>query len=117
MEDYMINQVFGELTVLSRTNNKGSHKAYICQCSCGALETCIGSYLRSGVKVRCKHCNHRDSLDDIIGTKIGEWTVCFSTDRPNRYICECSCGEMRTVRGRDLLKGKSRSCGCQRRKR
>ena len=51
--------------------------------------------------------------------KFGEWTVvdksCKQTDDGRlMWNCICSCGNERIVKGVDLIKGKSKSCGCLR---
>jgi len=53
---------------------------------------------------------------DMTGKRFGRWVVIKrgKTDKHNntRWICECSCGEVRSVRADDLRSGKSISCGC-----
>lgn len=55
---------------------------------------------------------------DIIGTKIGLWTVLDKASaaknkgRSARYLCQCDCGRRRIVYANNLLQGKSLSCGC-----
>lgn len=56
-------------------------------------------------------------MNDIKGQKFGEWTVLYKDtgkykDRSSRWICQCSCGKIKSVRERNLLSGKSCSCGC-----
>ena len=64
-------------------------------------------------------------LSNIIGKTFGRLTVAFETDpqvnpsgrkRP-RYICECSCGNTKTVLGENLVSGKTMSCGCYQKER
>lgn len=50
------------------------------------------------------------------GARFGRWIVLSyegADARKNRlYRCRCTCGEERTVAGRDLCSGESASCGC-----
>jgi hypothetical protein len=53
---------------------------------------------------------------DLSGRKYGRLTVVKRTgkDRQRRYhwLCRCSCGEEKIVRGDSLKSGKTKSCGC-----
>jgi hypothetical protein len=51
---------------------------------------------------------------DLTGKTFGEWTVIHRNGHVRQeagWLCECSCGELRTLAGSDLSKGKSKSCG------
>ena len=58
-------------------------------------------------------------LDDVItsGAKFGRWTV-ISLDKnvyacnERAWLCRCDCGTEKIVSERNLLRGKSKSCGC-----
>lgn len=56
-------------------------------------------------------------MDDLLGKSFGEWIV-LSRDESHsykangrRWICRCSCGAERSVLGKHLKNGKSKSCG------
>ena len=56
---------------------------------------------------------------DMIGKKFNRWTVLKDdgfTEGKNkryyRYLCVCDCGTVRSVIGRSLRKGITKSCGC-----
>lgn len=55
---------------------------------------------------------------DITGQVFGRWTVTSRAEDSSRgkarWLCECECSELRTVRGDELRSGRSRSCGCVR---
>lgn len=59
---------------------------------------------------------------DETGKKYGRLLVLYAVEtraRSNgciRYMCRCDCGEYRTISGDSLRLGRSRSCGCLRRK-
>lgn len=56
---------------------------------------------------------------DLIGKKFDRWTVLKRAGtQPNcgpLWLCQCECGEIRTVLGKSLKMGVSKSCGCYRR--
>lgn len=51
---------------------------------------------------------------DLSGLQIGEWKIIErDRDYPGlgiKWICECSCGKIKSVKGCSLLKGESSSC-------
>lgn len=53
---------------------------------------------------------------DLIGAKIGRWTVLSrgpnTLARATQWFCECECGSTKLVRGASLRAGVSSSCGC-----
>ena len=60
------------------------------------------------------------NLIDITGQKFGRLTALrVDDDNQNKHcgtkwICECDCGTIKSIRGYDLRKGKVLSCGCLR---
>jgi hypothetical protein len=56
-------------------------------------------------------------IDDLTGRKFGKWVVLprngLESDYQHRdWLVQCECGRLRLVAGRDLLNGRSLSCGC-----
>jgi hypothetical protein len=58
---------------------------------------------------------------DLVGQKFGRLTVVqqgpdyvHRAKRYSRWLCDCSCGEVRLVRTKSLSLGESTSCGCAR---
>ena len=53
---------------------------------------------------------------DLTNKKFGRWTVIKMVGRNKHgqimWLCQCSCGTSREVRGGDLKNGKTKSCGC-----
>lgn len=50
-----------------------------------------------------------------VGMRFGRWLVKSPAGRERRsrlWLCECDCGTRRSVRGDNLLRGMSQSCGC-----
>lgn len=57
------------------------------------------------------------SYKDETGHVYGKWTVLRKADQRNScgeicWICQCECGTIRSVSGKVLRRGKSKSCGC-----
>lgn len=57
--------------------------------------------------------------EDYVGKKLWSWTVTGTTDErttDNRKMvtCLCECGSVRNVNLKNLIAGKSKSCGCER---
>lgn len=55
--------------------------------------------------------------DLLSGQTFGYWFVLsrhheLTKERGSRYLCKCHCGTEKAVRARDLLNGRSSSCGC-----
>lgn len=48
---------------------------------------------------------------DITGNTYGYWTVIKPTGR-GKWLCRCSCGNIKEVYKKSLVQGKSKSCGC-----
>jgi hypothetical protein len=56
-------------------------------------------------------------IDDLTGRKFGKLVVLPRHDfdsnyRHREWLVQCECGRLRLVAGRDLLNGRSSSCGC-----
>ena len=50
---------------------------------------------------------------DIIGMKIGRLTVVGNSSRKGYVVCECSCGNTKTIRSNSLtMNNPVQSCGC-----
>jgi hypothetical protein len=87
---------------------------------------CTGEYKATGANLRknnsqiCKSCmksNNSRENKNLIGKKFGKWNVIRiseekSTNRKYLCVCDCENKTTRNVRGRDLISGRSKSCGC-----
>jgi hypothetical protein len=103
-------QRFGELTVIGRAPTTTGQANWLCRCSCGGTRIVAGAQLRNGLASRCKECN----LPTLTGRRFDRWLVLSKAPSKGyrRWTCRCDCGTVRDVNSKELLNGKSRSCGC-----
>lgn len=60
-------------------------------------------------------------MADLTGLKFGKWTVVKTagkdkTGKFDMWECQCECGTVKTLYGLHIRRGRTRSCGCGRRK-
>lgn len=105
---------FGMLTVIKRLeNNEYGSARWLCRCDCGNEKIYGTKVLKTN-----KSCGCLNKVKDISGEKFGEWEAlyrCGNIGGEIAYMCKCSCGTIKPVHKRKLLKGTSKSCGCKRR--
>lgn len=114
------NNVYGALKVLAPVRNPGMRKTmWLCQCSCGEQKIFNGCELRAGKRTSCgKHCNNYiDETDNIYGfLKVLYQDPTPAKEFPDNsihWICECQlCGTIKSISGRRLRNGDTKSCGC-----
>lgn len=98
----LVGMKFGEWTVLSYM---GSSK-WLCECSCGTRRELTTGKLTCGQTASCGH----NKLIDLVGKQFGEWKVLKYAGNM-KWLCQCSCGVIREVNGKNLRDGTSTSCG------
>lgn len=130
-KDDFIGRRFGRLVVLEKVepyiSPKGYRKSrYSCQCDCGNQKVVTRNALVSHYTVSCGCWNeekrHRPSSQrkDLMGQRFGRLValergpniIVKSCEQKSTWICRCDCGNVVQIRQRDLLNGKTRSCGC-----
>lgn len=122
------------LTVLEKAENSYDGRVqWKCKCECGNIKIFKAKDIRSGKTKSCG-CLVKDTLIQrnqngkgkpniknikIIptGTKYGKLIVLEllgerTKDRHCIYKCECECGTIINVPGKDLKSGNTQSCGC-----
>lgn len=111
----MVGEVFGRWTVIGETR-KGGKKYYVCRCECGTVKDVYSRSLESGVSQSCGCLRRelgRDRGVDLTGKKIGKLTVlCRDMGRDGYWICECECGNRKSIVTKSLREGNTLSCGC-----
>ena len=115
----LTNQKFGRLTVLERDYSKA--KTYwICQCECRVIKSVWSRNLRTGRTKSCGCLNKEKTserfLIDLSNHKYGRLTVLkrdLNKDKDKPYwICQCECGNIKSIQGSCLRSGVIQSCGC-----
>lgn len=115
-------QRFGHLVVLSKTDERRSNAVvFLCRCDCGNEHRVRGAILTNGQVGSCG-CQQLSGiaagppeLADISGQQFAMLHVerfAYSLNGSRYWECRCSCGGVATVRGKDLVHGNTKSCGC-----
>lgn len=120
----IVGKRFGQLTVIEPTKARsgGGAIVYRCLCDCGRSHMVRGAILRNGQVSSCG-CQRlaglaaaRDSApSDLTGRRFGHLRVTgFALTRKGsrHWDCVCDCGSEVLVRGKDLVHGNTKSCGC-----
>jgi hypothetical protein len=112
---------FGRYTVVKRAaNNRHKQARWICRCDCGTERVVLGYSLTSGHTQSCgclqRERTSRVALRDLSGQRFGKLAVIERAGSDKRkqamWLCRCDCGKTHIARGRLLLRGETRSCGC-----
>lgn len=128
---HLIGTQINKWTILDIVEHRGKDKGYIyakCQCVCGTVRDVRLSKLANNVCQDCG-CGHQDRLKELmknkyeylINTTINGWTILEiippSDKRTAAYArCRCQCGKIKEVKISYILSGKSKDCGCGRKK-
>ena len=119
----MIGTKVGRWTVLREVRKNGK-KYYECRCDCGTVKEVYYRSLEKGLSLSCG-CHRSEATKakarDLTGMRFGKLFVLRRDVRNDGgnwfWICECDCGNRKSVRGTSLVKdGGTRSCGCDQRK-
>lgn len=103
-------QKFGKWLVLERAESKKGKVLWLCQCDCGNTGVVSASKLKAGLSKSCGCANRRK---DITGLKFGYLTVLERAEQKDKWKVRCDCGQEIVVRYDHLVKGETKSCGCQ----
>lgn len=118
---------YGRLTVLHRDESKPSGHGYkvwwICKCDCGNIKSIKGENLRKGITQSCgclkKEQSSQNTLKDMTGQRYGRLTVLHRDESKPKghgckayWVCQCDCGNIKSIIGDHLRDGSTKSCGC-----
>lgn len=116
----IVGKKFGRLTVIEEL---GGNKIK-CRCECGNMIETYKTNVIKGITKSCG-CLQKEKLKDSrekarfvirdyrdhTGERFGKLTVV--NDLQNDYmICRCDCGNVKTIKKQNVLKGLTISCGC-----
>lgn len=133
LENNYLGKTYGYLTVISLNNEykkehniKSKNSYYKCQCKCGNYTTVRINALTSGEIKSCgclkkeqekKNLVHGITLIDLTGKKFGLLKVIkrdtnIEDSNDPRWLCQCECGTIKSIRGSCLRSESTISCGC-----
>ena len=120
LDESLIGQKFNKLTIVGLTTVERNRQKCICKCDCGNETLASLHELETGHKKSCGcfRTNPFDKYTYLIGQKINKWTVLDlkSEGRSFYAVCICECGTIKDVNIYNLINGKSKDCGCGRKK-
>ena len=125
-------QRFGRWTILSLSTRPHPDKYdcyWVAECDCGTVRDVSERSLIRGKSQSCgcsrmgrfrTKVSRSDKDPDMIGKRFGRWIVESRAedyvtsfgDRFDQWNCVCDCGTRRVVSGNNLIRGRSKSCGC-----
>lgn len=116
----MIGTKVGRWTVLREVRKNGK-KYYECRCDCGTVKEVYYRSLTEGKSLSCgclRDENAAAAAMDLTGMRFGKLFVLRrDPSRKGYWICECDCGNRKSIRGTSLTKKNGTvSCGCDQRK-
>lgn len=114
-------QVFGNLTVLGKSDRKRRNSGiwWKCRCSCGKEYEVLATLLVTGKRTHCGCKTEKTTTaKDITGQKFSRLTALYPTEGRDAggYIiwhCRCDCGNELDVSYNVLMYTGIKSCGCQ----
>ena len=115
----LIGKRFGRLVVIERVLSSKKGAQWLCQCDCGAKKVISSESLIHNRTKSCgcfsKESGRKRNLKDITGQQFNRLTVIkFSHIKYEcaYWLCKCSCGKEKIIRGTHLRSGITKSCGC-----
>lgn len=112
-----IGDKIGRWEVIGKTS-KDYRTYYICRCECGTVKDVYYRSLEQGTSLSCGclrvEMTH-DRAEDLTGRRFGKLEViCRDENRHGYWICECECGNRKSIKGTSLTGKKNHtiSCGC-----
>lgn len=107
---------FGKLTVLSVDERRSYGLTWKCKCDCGTIKSVFGGHLRRGMTKSCG-CNRKGPKGNVKIGQIFGFLEVISIHHIDKwynyhYLCKCECGNFAVIPGQNLVKGKTKSCGC-----
>lgn len=114
----LVGKKFGKLEVIEfagfRSNGRQQIAEWLCKCDCGNTCVAAGYLLQAGRKKSCGCL--RIMTEKLTGMQFGKLTILGEDKEQSttlrKVICQCECGNTKSIAFRDLKNGKVTSCGC-----
>lgn len=117
---------FNKVTILDyapeypiKHNLKSKGIFYKCLCDCGNIFYTRGTLIKSG-QIKSCGCSRKENTTKInlLGKKFGYLTVLEEDPKRTnagavKWICQCECGNIKSISGNSLITGNTKSCGCK----
>jgi hypothetical protein len=112
-----IGDKIGRWEVIGKTV-KNMRTYYTCRCECGTVKDVYYRSLEQGTSLSCGCLRVEmihDRAEDLVGRRFGKLKVISRDENRHGYwICECDCGNRKSIIGTSLTGKKNHtiSCGC-----
>lgn len=94
-------------------SKKYKQSVWKCECDCGRTVSVPAYRLINKEKTDCGQCKDPQPGDVFTGYTVKYLDVEKSKEKHHKYyVCECVCGNIRSVAKSDLLQKKATNCGC-----
>jgi len=117
-----VGMIFGKLTILSVYRVSDGSVKCSCQCECGNKTEVYWQNVKCGHTKSCgcgEEANRR-KFKNITGQRFGKLTALYPTQERRQgnvvWECRCDCGSLYYQTSRNLVRGYSKHCGCEKRK-
>ncbi len=116
-----LGKTYGTLYVVEYLPEESTNKRdkYRCVCVCGNEKNIWGLGLRSGSTKSCGCSLRRATVEKMVGETFHQVYVIKylpeASKGVDQYLCRCSCGNEKIIRGPSLRNGQTKSCGCYQR--
>lgn len=117
----LVGRKFGAWTVIEYARGSQFGGAmWSCSCECGAVKDVLAASLRNGASRSCG-CKSREAATaamtvDLTGRRFGRLVAQklagYTPGSGARWSCLCDCGRNKVVLSRNLVNGRTISCGC-----
>lgn len=107
---------FGSLEVICEApSDKEGRAMWLCRCDCGNEKVIQGKNLRQGSVKSCG-CKQWAPKYDLKGKRFGRLTAIKLGKVEGKkgvfWLCRCECGNEKWISPHQLLRGKTKCCGC-----
>lgn len=114
---------FGRLKVVKEgeiyVSPKGARsRTWVCECECGNKILVSTSHLKSGHTKSCGCLRHEGGKEvrDLTGQRFGRLIAIREDGRTKqgqaKWLCQCDCGNIKSIASASLTGGLTKSCGC-----